>query len=412
MKSKILIISLTHNRPKILKRCISTAIKHSKIAADACWIIIDDSDTEEIQKNLDILKIFANSGLDIIHIPESKRLEIFEIISTYTLNNDHKIIFEKSYHRDISGLRNFGLFLNFVFKSDLTFFIDDDMIGCTDSGKSKMCYFDHVHKNYINSTNHIIGSTLVGILDESYIGRFTFLINHNVNSIFEQDKGLIYSDSDWCFKKNPLWIDSVLPPEKFPTHTSAGLFGFKLSPNSVIPFPSGYNEDWNWCLLQTALHGTKINITKQTAFHSPPSYFKPKQEGILWEMIGECIFEFILQVIKSNNSSLTLRDIETKIKPNDEINRKIDSLDTLMNNMEKCAEYCSQLQKQKLKDYLNEINDARNSLENSDMSSLVRQWFDDLSKRNSTFSSIINNKMSCKHVRKSLEFVKKENLVI
>ena len=185
MESKILIISLTHNRPKILKRCISTAIKHSKIAANACWIIIDDSDTEHIQKNLDVLKNFANSELDIIHLPESKRLEIFEIISKYTLNNDHKIIFEKSFHRDISGLRNFGLFLNFIFKSDLTFFIDDDMISCADSGGSKKCYFDHVHENYINSTNHIIGSTLVGILDESYIGRFTYLINQNMNSIFE-----------------------------------------------------------------------------------------------------------------------------------------------------------------------------------------------------------------------------------
>ena len=408
MKSKILIISLTHNRPKILKRCISTAIKHSKVAANACWIIIDDSDTEEIQKNLDVLKIFANSGLDIIHIPESKRLEIFEIISTYTLNNDHKIIFEKSYHRDISGLRNFGLFLNFIFKSDLTFFIDDDMISCIDSGNSIMCYFDHVHKNYINSTNHIIGSTLVGILDESYIGRFTYLINHNVNSIFEQDRGLNYSDSDWYFETNPLWINSTPPPEKSPTHTSAGLFGFKLSPNSVIPFPSGYNEDWNWCLLQTALHGTKINIAEQKAFHSPPSYFKPQQEGILWEMIGECIFEFILQVIKSNNSSLSLKDIETKIKPNDEINKKIDSLDSLMKNVEKYVENYSQLQKQELKDYLIEIKDARNSLKNSNMASIVSLWFDDLSKRNSIFSSIINHEMSCKHVRNSIEFVKQK----
>ncbi len=88
MTSRTLIVLLTHNRPKILKRCISTAIKNSKIASDVCWIVIDDSNTEHTLKNLDVLKEFASSGLDIIHITNSKQLEIFQIISTYTLNQD------------------------------------------------------------------------------------------------------------------------------------------------------------------------------------------------------------------------------------------------------------------------------------------------------------------------------------
>ncbi len=411
MTSRTLIVLLTHNRPKILKRCISTAIKHSKIASNVCWIVIDDSSTEHSLKNLDVLKEFASSGLDIIHITDSKQLEIFQIISTYTLNQDYKIIFEKSYHRDISGLRNLGLFLNFIFKSDLTFFIDDDMVSCVDSSNSDMCFFDYVQKNYDNSKNCIIGSTLMGILDESYIGRFAYLINHNMNSIFEQDRDLSYSDKDWNFQENPLWIDSKPPSEKYPTHTSAGLLGFKLNSNSVIPFPSGYNEDWNWCLFQAALHGTKINKTELTALHSPSSFFKPKQEGILWEMIGECIFDFILQVINSKNSS-TLKDIETQIKPNDIINKKIESLDSLISNVEKHLENYSQIQKQELKDYLIEIKKARNSLENSNIQSLVNLWFRDLSKRNTIFSSIIQDEVLCKHVRNSLEFVKSTEKIV
>jgi len=411
MTSRTLIVLLTHNRPKILKRCISTAIKHSKTASDVCWIVIDDSSTEHTLKNLDVLKEFASSGLDIIHITDSKQLEIFQIISTYTLNQDYEIIFEKSYHRDISGLRNLGLFLNFIFKSDLTFFIDDDMVSCVDSTNSDMCFFDYVQKNYDNSKNCIIGSTLMGILDESYIGRFAYLINHNMNSIFEQDRDLSYSDEDWNFQENPLWIDSKSPSEKYPTHTSAGLLGFKLNSNSVIPFPSGYNEDWNWCLFQAALHGTKINKTELTALHSPSSFFKPKQEGILWEMIGECIFDFILQVINSKNSS-TLKDIETQIKPNDIINKKIESLDSLISNVEKHVENYSQIQKQELKDYLIEIKKARNSLENSNIQSLVNLWFSDLSKRNAIFSSIIQDEVLCKHVRNSLEFVKSTEKIV
>ena len=205
MTSRTLVVLLTHNRPKILKRCISTAIKHSKTASDVCWIVIDDSSTEQTLKNLDVLKELASSGLEIIHITDSTQLEIFQIISTYTLNRDYEIIFKKSYPRDISGLRNLGLFLNFIFKSDLTFFIDDDMASCVDSSNSEMCFFDYVQKNYDNSKNCIIGSTLMGILDESYIGRFAYLINHNMNSIFEQDKDLSYSDKDWNFQENPLW---------------------------------------------------------------------------------------------------------------------------------------------------------------------------------------------------------------
>ncbi len=83
----------------------------------------------------------------------------------------------------------------------MTFFIDDDMVSCVDSSNSDMCFFDYVQKNYDNSKNCIIGSTLMGILDESYIGRFAYLINHNMNSIFEQDRDLSYSDEDWNFKK-------------------------------------------------------------------------------------------------------------------------------------------------------------------------------------------------------------------
>ena len=250
----------------------------------------------------------------------------------------------------------------------------------------------------------------MGILDESYIGRFAYLTNQNVNSIFEQDRDLCYSDKEWNFKENPLWIDSKPSPEKHPTHTSAGLLGFKLNSSSVIPFPSGYNEDWNWCLFQTALHGTKIYKTELPAIRLPSSFFKPKQDGILWGMTGECIFDFILEVINSNNLP-NPNDIETKIKPNNIIKRKIDSLDSIIINAEKNVDNYSQIQKQELNAYLLEIKKARNSLDSSNIQSLVNFWFNDLSKRYTIFSSIIQNEVLCNHVRNSLEFVKsKENM--
>ncbi len=408
MVSGPLIILLTHNRPKILKRCISTAINHSKIAYNAYWIVLDDSNPEHVLENLDVLNEFANLGLDVIHLTESKQLEIFKIISTHTLNKDYEILFEKSFHRDISGLRNFGLFLHFIFKSDLTFFLDDDMISCSNS--DKVCFFDYAQKTFDSSENCIIGSTLMGILDESYVGRFAYLANHDMNSIFQQDIGLSYSENEWTFENNPLWIDSIPSAEECSTHTSAGLLGFKLNYDSVIPFPSGYNEDWNWCLLQTALYGTKINKTELIAHHSPPSFFKPKQEGILWEMMGECIFDLILQSLKLNNSS-TLKDIETKIKPNDVIDKKIGTLDSLIDNVEKHIETFSQIKKQELKDYILQIKNARNSLKNSNILSLVNLWFSDLSKRSTVFSSMIQDDDLCNQIRISLEFVKQKKNV-
>jgi len=411
MTSKTLIILLTHNRPKILKRCISSSIKHSKIASNSCWIIIDDSSSDKIRQNSDILADFVNSGLEIIHITESKRTEIFQIISTHTSNKDCEIIFEKSYHRDISGFRNLGLFLNFILKSDLTFFIDDDMVINNDSSTSEPCFFDYVQKTFVDSKNYVVGSTLMGILDESYIGRFAYLANHDMNSIFEQDKDLCNSDNDWNFDENPLWIDTKPSPEKYPTHTSAGLLGFKLNLNSVIPFPSGYNEDWIWCLLQTALHGTKINKTKLTAFHSPSSFFKPKQEGILWELMGECFFDFILHVIPSNNLT-TLKDIETKIQTNDVINKKIHSLNSLLSHVESHVVNYSLIQKQELTQYTIEIKNARNRLENANMSSLVNLWFKDFNKRCVLFSSMLNDKFLCKRVENSLEFVKSTETIL
>ncbi len=80
--------------------------------------------------------------------------------------------------------------------------------------------------------------------------------------------------------------------------------------------------------------------------------------------------------------------------------------------MEKHVEHYSQIQKQELKDYLIEIIKARNSLENSNIQSLVNLWFSDLNKRNAIFSSIIQNEVLCKHVRSSLEFVKSKEKIM
>jgi len=47
---------LIHNRPKILKCCVSIAIKYSKIVPNAYWAAMDNSSTEHTQKNSDVLK--------------------------------------------------------------------------------------------------------------------------------------------------------------------------------------------------------------------------------------------------------------------------------------------------------------------------------------------------------------------
>ncbi len=54
--SRSLIMLLIHNRPKILKCCVSIAIKYSKIVPNAYWAAMDNSSTEHTQKNSDVLK--------------------------------------------------------------------------------------------------------------------------------------------------------------------------------------------------------------------------------------------------------------------------------------------------------------------------------------------------------------------
>lgn len=403
MNKKTTIIVLTHNRPKILKRCMTMAIKHSKATYDVNWIVLDDSCEQLTSENFLVLKEFAESGLNVIHITEFVRNNIFNTISLSTSNNHYKNIFTKSSDRDISGLRNLGLILSIILKSEFTFFIDDDMVSCEDNTKNERCFFDHVVANYQDTQNCIIGATLIGILDESYVGRLDYLIEQNKDSIFRQDSDLDNTEDKWNFKKNPLWIDHVLVTDKKPTHTSAGLIALKLDPESIIPFPSGYNEDWIWCLLQSAIYGTKIFVENVTAIHSPPSFFKPDQNGILWEQYGECLFEFLLPVIK-NNANLHLKEIWGETIQKISINEKIDELDETIQILDKYIENNHKLdEQQKLNSYKSQISHTKENLEKTNVREMVDSWFDILNKRHIAFSSIINNKDLCHSIKNLIE---------
>ena len=394
-----MIIVFTHNRPKILKRCIMTAIKYSDVAHSANWMIIDDSCEQLTQKNFNILKDFSKSGLHITHITKSIRTRILKIMSSSISNVDPENIFLKSSSRDISGLRNFGLILNVIFKSEIVFFMDDDMISCNDSTVNQNCFFDYVVTNYKNKQNYIVGSTLIGMLDESYIGKIDHLITQNSDSIFKYGVDIINIKNNVdC--KNLLWIDTPLITTKKPTHTSAGLIGIKLDPKSIIPFPAGYNEDWIWCLLQSILYKTNIRIEKHTVIHDPPSFLNPTQKNILWEQYGDYIFDFLLDIIKSNDN-LTLNKISIKIMQKISMVEKIKDLDEMIEILDNHIRNNTKLdKKQKFELYKFQINRLKEILEKNDMKKIFNFWFNILNRRHIDFCTIISNVDLCMDIKK------------
>jgi hypothetical protein len=277
------------------------------------------------------------------------------------------------------------------------------MVINNDSSASEICFFDYVQKTYADSKNCIVGSTLMGILDESYIGRFTYLINHDMNSIFEQDRDLSYSEIDWNFKENPLWIESIPPSEKHSTHTSAGLLGFSLSPNSVIPFPSGYNEDWNWCLLQSALYGTKFYIEQVPVIHAPPSIVPYEQKLLLWESLGELIFDSLHEAISSKFEFNDMEDIRNltskKITIKNKVRNQLKIIETL-NSFKK--DTVDSIEQKKINTNISQIENTIHDLKLVNLIEYVDSWFKDLIKRKLIFSKIIGNQELCSQIHKVL----------
>jgi len=401
--NNILVVVLTCNRPEILKRCIDILTKNHEITTDEYCIVIDDSDESLTSQNSIILEKFCNKGFKIFHIVKSTRKLIDKIL--YKNDKESPLIFSKPSKRDISGLRNLGLFFSFLLGFKMTCFMDDDIIACSKQfGNNQNCFFDMLPSKYRIEDNFVVGASLGGIIDESYIGRIEYLVKQGKSSLLTQEIDWQNYDGSQL-KKNSLWVADPIPSEKRinTDHASAGCFAFCLNFNSVLPFPSGYNEDWNWCLLQSALCGTKFYIEQVPVIHAPPSIVPYEENLLLWESLGELIFDSLQEAISSKDNFSDLSDIHNlaskKITHKHKVKNQLKIIQTLNSFKKDTVDFGEQ---KIINTYVSQIANTLNDLKLVNLTEYVDTWFKDLIKRKLIFSRIIANKEICNQVHKVL----------
>ncbi len=398
--SDVLVVVLTCNRPEILKRCIDVITKNHEIPSGEYCIVIDDSDESFISQNSIILEKFGNKGIKIFHITKSTRKLIDKIL--YSNDKVYPLIFSKPSKRDISGLRNLGLLFSFLLGFKMTCFLDDDIIACSKHyGNNHSCFFDLVSSKYRIEDNFVVGASLGGIIDESYIGRIDYLVKQGKSSLLTQEIGWQNNDGGSQIKKNSLWVTDPISSEKRinTDHASAGCFAFSLNFNSILPFPSGYNEDWNWCLLQSALCGTKFYIEQVPVIHAPPSIVPYEENLLLWESLGELIFDSLQETISSKDNFSDLSEMHNlaskKITIKNKVKNQLKIIQTL-NSFKKVT--VDSVEQKIINTYVSQIENTIHDLKQTNLSEYVNSWFKDLIKRKLIFSHIIGNQEICSQI--------------
>jgi len=404
--SDVLVVVLTCNRPEILKRCIDIVTKNREITSDVYCTVIDDSDESFMSQNSIILEKFCNKGIKIFHVTKSTRKLIDKIL--YKHDEEYPLIFSKPSQRDISGLRNLGLFFSFLLGFKMTCFMDDDIIACSNHfGNNHRCFFDIMSSKYRIEDNFVVGASLGGIIDESYIGRIEYLVKQGKSSLLTQEIDWQNNDGVSQRKKNSLWVADPIPSEKRinTDHASAGCFTFSIDFNSVLPFPSGYNEDWNWCLLQSALCGTKFYIEQVPVIHAPPSIVPYEENLLLWESLGELIFDSLQEAISSKDNFSDLSEIHNltskKITLKNKVKNQLKIVQAL-NSFKK--DTVNSEEQKKINTYVSQIEKTIDDLKLVNLTEYVDTWFKDFIRRKLIFSHIIDNREICNQVHKVLSF--------
>lgn len=400
MKNRPLIVILTNNRPKILERCIQFAA-NSEINCDANWIVIDDSLPKITNQNLLVLRRFAKKGMKISHLTNNAIKRLIQNFSLVSSEVNYHIVFGKESARDISGLRNLALLFSLILKPSVTFFLDDDIVFCPNlQTKNEPCFFELAEAKYKKHANCIIGCSIAGILDDSYGGRIYYLSELGKDALLSHEKRMFNSNTKWRFHNNPLWMDPPLEDDYvYTTHTSAGAIALKLDPKTVIPFPSGYNEDWNWCLLQSMLHKTKIFTGVTNVFHSPPAIFSPNQEEFVWEQFGEILFSSLSHTRQLRTSG-SIHDICKKTKQGATVKYSADELFSTIQMIDRFIKETNNFSEhKKLTKYKQEIKHTLKAVQNINTDKLVDSWFNALIMRSRVFSFILNNKDLHKQIK-------------
>lgn len=265
-----LVIILTRNRPRTLRRCINTAFQSIGIADTL--IVLDDSDEWYVQENHAVLTNGA-TATPIVHISTVALLNVLkQYLPTSALEWT-----KRTAQRDIAPIRNASLILSKCFEAGHVLLIDDDITG-----------FDiRVTRNWVArlaQKHHsvVVGAHIGGLDEADVITRLTRGIERACTCNNREDPTINVRE---VFTVTPKADEMQCETE----NVSGGYLSFRFPSAALEPFPPGYNEDWLWCLSLKGKRTASVFRIPQVVIHDPPVIREPSENDLLFEVRGDMV---------------------------------------------------------------------------------------------------------------------------
>lgn len=381
MAGSAVVAVLTKDRPDVLARSLSVlADHHPGIAV----VVIDDSAAQSaVEKNR--RAIFRAASLGAAHHITGAAVSALcrEVDDATGRRGALGPLLSRPTPRDISGLRNLALVASSALRPSTIFCIDDDVVACVPR-RGLPCFLDAVSSRHRNRRNAVIGARMGGIADDSYAGRLCRLCESGAGAgaaLLGHEGGILPPSAGWRSDRNPLWTEPAVrrPRARRVQHVSGGMMAARIGPRHAVPFPPGYNEDWNWCLLQSMLEGTEVLVDGHPAYHSPPGLHRPDAAGIAWETLGD-IMLYSLRRAAAAGARRTLPSLRRRVQRDisggyavGEITYTIGLLDELSAGRGRAAARASE--------HRAELSAAASLLRGMDLRAYAAGWFGMLERR-------------------------------
>lgn len=294
VSKRIHAIVLTRDRPETLRRCLATAL--CSLGPDDMLTILDDSVANLGEARGARSAVDLNvSGPTRIHLSASR---VSEAISRSSLPA-HCLWLSKVTPRDIAPLRNLSLLFSAVVPSHTTVLIDDDIYSF-----DLLATHNQIAKLASASEGVIIGVEIGGISELDLITRLAEAI--------DTLKQLPASASTDSIRDLFRVRNGPHPAAKCELpYVSGGYLAFRIPPRLLFAFPPGYNEDWLWCLLHAKDAQVRVLRSGSAVIHDPPTIRTPTPEDVLFELIGDLIFDCLAERrhVKSQAPEVALMDL-------------------------------------------------------------------------------------------------------
>jgi hypothetical protein len=285
------IVVRTANRPKILNRCIAAAIEGCNVAQEAYWIVLDDSSSDYLAATREIAQSWQRTGLRLAYVDTIVQQQITESLPNATLRSFFTYLVAGPRSCPAEGGRNLGLATGLSLNPSVLFFLDDDMVN----HHEESCFF-HWCVNSQRLDSFIAAPRKRGIIDMTYLNRLVAVLDRDDWTQFVSDAGISTDSDSWHSPTNPFWKPDDAETASGPTTLSArevvngGSLALHNNEAEWLPFPSQYNEDLNWSLLQSFCLGTALlKVGGVNIQHLPPSLGHPTAESIVSELVGTAI---------------------------------------------------------------------------------------------------------------------------